>query len=86
MIELISPVQLFPLLPPCQCLSAGSFLEVRESEGQLLRPLAEQLLRCLEEARCQLREQSVSGVQGCPPALRSTLLRYDAVFSQFELR
>uniref|UniRef100_A0A3B3S3A7 FYVE-type domain-containing protein n=1 Tax=Paramormyrops kingsleyae TaxID=1676925 RepID=A0A3B3S3A7_9TELE len=68
-----------------ECLSAGSFLEVRESEGQLLRPLAEQLLRCLEEARHQLREQSVSGMQGCPAALRSTLLRYDSVFSQFEL-
>ncbi|KAJ8351406.1 hypothetical protein SKAU_G00228820 [Synaphobranchus kaupii] len=34
-----------------ECLSAGSFLEVREVEGQRLRPLAEQMLQCLEEGQ-----------------------------------
>ncbi|MBN3302138.1 lateral signaling target protein 2 homolog [Amia ocellicauda] len=68
-----------------ECLSVGSFLEVREAEGLLLRPLAEQLLQCLEHARLQLREQSLNAPHSYSPELRQALLQYDRVFSQFEL-
>ncbi|KAG7464857.1 hypothetical protein MATL_G00170120 [Megalops atlanticus] len=68
-----------------ECLSAGSFLEVRESEGLLLRPLAERMLQCLEEARLQLREQSLVDTHTYSPAVREALLHYDSAFSQFEL-
>ncbi|XP_018601530.1 max dimerization protein 3 isoform X1 [Scleropages formosus] len=68
-----------------ECLSAGSFLEVRESDGLLLRSLAEQLLCSLEEVRHLLREQCVSDLQSCSPGLREALLRYDSIFSEFEL-
>ncbi|KAJ8396754.1 hypothetical protein AAFF_G00013530 [Aldrovandia affinis] len=68
-----------------ECLSAGSFLEVREAEGQRLRPLAETMLQCLEEARLQLREQSLGDSHTYAPPLREALLRYDSAFSQFEL-
>ncbi|MBN3273515.1 LST2 protein, partial [Polyodon spathula] len=69
-----------------ECLSAGSFLEVRESEGVLLRPLAEDLLHCLEELRLLLREHSLSNSHSYPPLVREALLQYDRVFSEFELR
>ncbi|XP_064182533.1 lateral signaling target protein 2 homolog isoform X2 [Anguilla rostrata] len=68
-----------------ECLSAGSFLEVREVEGQRLRPLAEQMLQCLEDARLQLREQSLGDGHAYSLPLREALLRYDSAFSQFEL-
>ncbi|KAL4648769.1 hypothetical protein GN956_G6863 [Arapaima gigas] len=68
-----------------ECLSAGSFLEVREAEGLLLRPLAEQLLCSLEEVRQLLREQSLSDLQSCSPGLKQALLQYDSIFCQFEL-
>ncbi|KAJ8282714.1 hypothetical protein COCON_G00052330 [Conger conger] len=68
-----------------ECLSAGSFLEVREAEGQRLRPLAEQVLLCLEESRMYLREQSLCDGHTYSPSLREALLRYDSAFSQFEL-
>ncbi|XP_006632123.3 lateral signaling target protein 2 homolog [Lepisosteus oculatus] len=68
-----------------ECLLVGSFLEVRESEGLLLRPLAGQLLCCLEDARLRMREQCLSDPRGYSPRLREALLQYDRVFAQFEL-
>ncbi|MGH0130007.1 UNVERIFIED_CONTAM: hypothetical protein FKN15_040518 [Acipenser sinensis] len=68
-----------------ECLSAGSFLEVRESEGVLLRPLAEELLHCLEGLRLLLREHSPSDSRSYPPLVKEALLQYDRVFSGFEL-
>ncbi|MGH0168408.1 UNVERIFIED_CONTAM: hypothetical protein FKN15_055070 [Acipenser sinensis] len=68
-----------------ECLSAGSFLEVRESEGVLLRPLAEELLHCLEGLRLLLREHSLSDSRSYPPLVKEALLQYDRVFSEFEL-
>ncbi|KAG9339316.1 hypothetical protein JZ751_023872 [Albula glossodonta] len=69
-----------------ECLSAGSFLEVRESEGERLRPLAERMLQCLEDVRLQLREQILADTHTYTQSLCEALLRYDSAFSQFELR
>ncbi|MBN3320645.1 LST2 protein, partial [Atractosteus spatula] len=68
-----------------ECLLVGSFLEVRESEGLLLRPLAARLLFCLEDARLRLREQCLSDPHSYSPRLREALLQYDRVFAEFEL-
>ncbi|KAI1898043.1 hypothetical protein AGOR_G00068260 [Albula goreensis] len=68
-----------------ECLSAGSFLEVRESEGERLRPLAERMLQCLEDVRLQLREQILADTHTYTQSLCEALLRYDSAFSQFEL-
>ncbi|KAG2455508.1 LST2 protein, partial [Polypterus senegalus] len=69
-----------------ECLSAGSFLEVREAEGLLLRPLAEDLLRSLEVVRLLLREQSLGDFRSYSAHVQEALLQYDHSYCQFELR
>uniref|UniRef100_UPI00398F19C2 lateral signaling target protein 2 homolog n=1 Tax=Pristiophorus japonicus TaxID=55135 RepID=UPI00398F19C2 len=68
-----------------ECLVAGSLVEVHESEMLLLRPLAEDLLRSLEEVRYLLREQCLSDYSVYTDDIKGALVRFDRLFAEFEL-
>ncbi|XP_078087305.1 lateral signaling target protein 2 homolog [Mustelus asterias] len=68
-----------------ECLVAGSLIEVHESEMLLLHPLAEDLLRSLEEVRYLLREQCLSDYTIYTDDLKVALHRFDRLFAEFEL-
>ncbi|XP_028908313.1 lateral signaling target protein 2 homolog isoform X2 [Ornithorhynchus anatinus] len=72
-----------------ECLVAGSFVEVDEAAGVLLRPLARELLLSLERVRDTVREavweQRLSRPGALPDPLRRALLRFDGLFADFQL-
>ncbi|KYO47939.1 lateral signaling target 2-like protein [Alligator mississippiensis] len=73
------------LLFAAECLVAGTFLELDVAEGQQLRPLARTLLCSLELVRVLLREQSLSQAGPYPESVQAALVRFDALFAEFEL-
>ncbi|XP_048459850.1 lateral signaling target protein 2 homolog isoform X2 [Rhincodon typus] len=68
-----------------ECLVAGSLIEVHESEMLVLHPLAEDLLRSLEEVRYLLREQSLSDFTVYTDDIKAALVRFDRLLAEFEL-
>ncbi|XP_041049316.1 lateral signaling target protein 2 homolog isoform X2 [Carcharodon carcharias] len=68
-----------------ECLVAGSLIDIHESEMLLLHPLAEDLLRNLEEVRYLLREQCLSDYTIYTDDIKAALIRFDRVFAEFEL-
>ncbi|XP_072923850.1 lateral signaling target protein 2 homolog isoform X2 [Hemitrygon akajei] len=69
-----------------ECLMAGSLIEVHESEVFLLRPLAEDLLRSLEEVRSLLRQQCFTDHMVYTDDIKASLIRFDRLFAEFEYR
>ncbi|XP_072368151.1 lateral signaling target protein 2 homolog isoform X2 [Scyliorhinus torazame] len=69
-----------------ECLVAGSLIEAHESEMLLLQPLAEDLLRSLEEVRYLLREHCFSDYTIYTDDIKAALVRFDRLFAEFELR
>ncbi|XP_069755000.1 lateral signaling target protein 2 homolog isoform X2 [Narcine bancroftii] len=67
-----------------ECLVAGSVIEVQEPEIFLLRPLAEDLLHSLEEVRSILREQCFSDYSIYTDDIKTSLVRFDRLFAEFE--
>ncbi|XP_072923849.1 lateral signaling target protein 2 homolog isoform X1 [Hemitrygon akajei] len=67
-----------------ECLMAGSLIEVHESEVFLLRPLAEDLLRSLEEVRSLLRQQCFTDHMVYTDDIKASLIRFDRLFAEFE--
>lgn len=59
---------------------------MEEADGMLLRPLAQKLLRSLEDLRRILREQSLEDPAVYPEAAHEALLQYDKLCAEFELR
>ncbi|XP_016157058.1 PREDICTED: lateral signaling target protein 2 homolog isoform X1 [Ficedula albicollis] len=73
------------MLFAAECLLAGTFLEMEESEGAQLRPQARNLLCSLELVRTVLREQSLSQPNSYPEPVRAVLIQFDRLFAEFEL-
>ncbi|XP_039415821.1 lateral signaling target protein 2 homolog isoform X1 [Corvus cornix cornix] len=73
------------MLFAAECLLAGTFLEVEESDGAQLRPQARNLLCSLELVRTVLREQSLSQPNSYPEPVRAALIQFDWLFAEFEL-
>ncbi|NWV37674.1 LST2 protein, partial [Grantiella picta] len=73
------------MLFAAECLLAGTFLEVEESDGAQLRPQARNLLCSLELVRTVLREQSLSQPSSYPEPVRAVLIQFDRLFAEFEL-
>ncbi|NXW68637.1 LST2 protein, partial [Hirundo rustica] len=73
------------MLFAAECLLAGTFLEMEESDGAQLRPQARNLLCSLELVRTVLREQSLSQPNSYPEPVRTVLIQFDRLFAEFEL-
>ncbi|XP_036247764.1 lateral signaling target protein 2 homolog [Molothrus ater] len=73
------------MLFAAECLLAGTFLEMEESDGAQLRPKARNLLCSLELVRTVLREQSLSQPNSYPEPVRAVLIQFDRLFAEFEL-
>uniref|UniRef100_A0A803YEI0 FYVE-type domain-containing protein n=1 Tax=Meleagris gallopavo TaxID=9103 RepID=A0A803YEI0_MELGA len=73
------------MLFAAECLLAGTFLEVEETDGAQLRPRARNLLCSLELVRALLREQSLSHPSTYPEPVRAALIQFDRLFAEFEL-
>ncbi|XP_023791592.1 lateral signaling target protein 2 homolog isoform X1 [Cyanistes caeruleus] len=73
------------MLFAAECLLAGTFLEMEESDGAQLRPQARNLLCSLELVRTVLREQSLSQPSSYPEPVRAVLIQFDRLFAEFEL-
>ncbi|XP_053812619.1 lateral signaling target protein 2 homolog isoform X4 [Vidua chalybeata] len=73
------------MLFAAECLLAGTFLEMEESDGAQLRPQARNLLCSLELVRTVLREQSLSQPNSYPEPVRAVLIQFDRLFAEFEL-
>ncbi|XP_068128926.1 lateral signaling target protein 2 homolog isoform X2 [Hyperolius riggenbachi] len=74
------------LLFAAELIVGGTFVEVEEADGVLLRPLAQKLLRSLEDLRHILREQSLEDPGIYPDAAHKALIEYDNLCAEFELR
>ncbi|NWI16462.1 LST2 protein, partial [Crypturellus soui] len=73
------------MLFAAECLLAGTFLELEESDSLQLRPQARNLLCSLELVRTVLREQSLSQPSTYSEAVRAVLVQFDRLFAEFEL-
>ncbi|XP_062977056.1 lateral signaling target protein 2 homolog isoform X2 [Elgaria multicarinata webbii] len=73
------------LLFAAECLMARTYIDVEEADGIRLRPLAKDLLCSLELVRTVLREQSLSQPGPFSEPIRRALIRFDALFAEFEL-
>ncbi|NXU67145.1 LST2 protein, partial [Horornis vulcanius] len=73
------------MLFAAECLLAGTFLDMEESDGAQLRPQARNLLCSLELVRTVLREQSLSQPNSYPEPVRTVLIQFDRLFAEFEL-
>ncbi|XP_059716183.1 lateral signaling target protein 2 homolog isoform X2 [Haemorhous mexicanus] len=73
------------MLFAAECLLAGTFLDMGESDGAQLRPQARNLLCSLELVRTVLREQSLSQPNSYPEPVRAVLIQFDRLFAEFEL-
>nr|XP_031361934.1 lateral signaling target protein 2 homolog [Lonchura striata domestica] len=73
------------MLFAAECLLAGTFLEMEESDGAQLIPQARNLLCSLELVRTVLREQSLSQPNSYPEPVRAVLIQFDRLFAEFEL-
>ncbi|KAM9311643.1 lateral signaling target protein 2 homolog [Gastrophryne carolinensis] len=74
------------LLFAAELIVGGTYVEVEEADGVLLRPLAQKLLRSLETLRRILREQSLEDPAIYPETAHKALLEYDDLCAEFELR
>ncbi|XP_073507285.1 lateral signaling target protein 2 homolog [Phyllobates terribilis] len=74
------------LLFAAELLVGGTYVEVEEADGILLRPLAQELLRSLEGLRRVLREQSLEDPGIYPESTHKSMLQYDNLCAEFELR
>ncbi|XP_056431001.1 lateral signaling target protein 2 homolog isoform X2 [Hyla sarda] len=74
------------LLFAAELLVGGTYVEVEEADGILLRPLAQELLRSLECLRRVLREQSLEDPGIYPESTHKPMLQYDNLCAEFELR
>ncbi|KAM5171341.1 lateral signaling target protein 2 homolog [Mantella aurantiaca] len=74
------------LLFAAELIVGGTYVEVEEADGVLLRPLAQKLLRSLEDLRRILREQSLEDPGIYPEAAHEALIEYDNLCAEFELR
>ena len=69
-----------------ECLAAGSSILNRETESEVMRPLAKALTRSLESVRELLREQCLRGnTTDLPDRLKENLALFDRLFAEFEL-
>ncbi|XP_044136734.1 lateral signaling target protein 2 homolog [Bufo gargarizans] len=74
------------LLFAAELLVGGTYVEVEEADGVLLRPLAQELLQSLECLRRVLREQSLQDPGIYPESSHKAMLQYDNLCAEFELR
>ncbi|XP_053573036.1 lateral signaling target protein 2 homolog [Bombina bombina] len=74
------------LLFAAELMVGGTYIEVEEADGVILRPLAQELLRSLENVRHVLREQSLEDPGIYPDHVHQALLHYDNLCAEFELR
>ncbi|XP_040261349.1 lateral signaling target protein 2 homolog [Bufo bufo] len=74
------------LLFAAELLVGGTYVEVEEADGVLLRPLAQELLQSLECLRRDLREQSLQDPGIYPESSHKAMLQYDNLCAEFELR
>ncbi|KAM3924835.1 lateral signaling target protein 2 homolog [Leptodactylus fuscus] len=74
------------LLFAAELLVGGTYVEVEESDGVLLRPLAQELVQSLDCLRRVLREQSLEDPGIYPETTHKALLQYDNLCAEFELR
>ena len=69
-----------------QCLAAGSSIMNREVESASMRPLAKALTRHLDLLRSSLRDQCLKNQNSYTDKITNTLMVFDKLFAEFELR
>ncbi|KAM8972022.1 lateral signaling target protein 2 homolog [Pelodytes ibericus] len=74
------------LLFAAELMVGGTYVEVEERDGVLLRPLAQDLLRSLIALRNVLRAQSLDDPGVYPEQAQRALLQYDTLCAEFEWR
>ncbi|XP_063303368.1 lateral signaling target protein 2 homolog isoform X1 [Pelobates fuscus] len=74
------------LLFAAELMVGGTYVEVEETDGETIRPLAQELLRSVVNLRSILREQSLEDPSIYPEQAQRALLRYDYLCAEFELR
>ncbi|XP_072257125.1 lateral signaling target protein 2 homolog isoform X1 [Pyxicephalus adspersus] len=84
--DLVNDTMTAHLLFAAELIVGGTYVEVEEADGVLLRPLAQKLLRSLEDLRRILREQSLEDPGIYPEAAHGALLEYDNLCAEFEFR
>ncbi|XP_075456953.1 lateral signaling target protein 2 homolog isoform X2 [Ascaphus truei] len=84
--EIVNENMTTHLLFAAELLVAGTYVEVEEADGVMLRPLAQELLSSLEDLRHLLREQSLEDPGMYPESIQKALLQYDNLCAEFELR
>ncbi|KAM4747209.1 lateral signaling target protein 2 homolog [Rhinophrynus dorsalis] len=84
--DIVSENMTTHLLFAAELLIGGTYVEVEEPDGVLLRPLAQELMRSLKDLRHLLREQSLEDPGIYPEPIHKALLRYDSLCAEFELR
>ncbi|KAG8439403.1 hypothetical protein GDO86_005568 [Hymenochirus boettgeri] len=84
--EIVNESMATHLLFAAELLVGGTYVEVEEANGILLRPLAKNLLHSLADLRYILREQSLEDPGIYPETMHQALLQYDSLYSEFELR
>ncbi|KAM4678074.1 lateral signaling target protein 2 homolog [Discoglossus pictus] len=84
--DIVSENMTTHLLFAAELMIGGTYIEVEEADGVMLRPLAQDLLRSLESLRHVLREQSLEDPGIYPEPVQHALLQYDNLCAEFELR
>ncbi|XP_075065269.1 lateral signaling target protein 2 homolog isoform X2 [Mixophyes fleayi] len=84
--DIVNDTMTTHLLFAAELMLGGTYVEVEEADGILLRPLAQKLLRGLENLRRVLRDQSLEDPGIYPETVHVALLEYDNLCAEFELR
>ncbi|XP_069507605.1 lateral signaling target protein 2 homolog isoform X2 [Ambystoma mexicanum] len=74
------------MLFAAELLVSGTYIEVDESDGMMLSPLAREVLYSLEELRTVLREQSLTDPGAYTEPIHKALIQFDTLSAEFELR
>ncbi|XP_040200358.1 lateral signaling target protein 2 homolog [Rana temporaria] len=84
--DIVNDTMTTHLLFAAELIVGGTYVEVEEADGVLLRPLSQKLLRSLENLRRILREQSLEDPGIFTEAAHEALLEYDNLCAEFEFR
>ncbi|PIO31065.1 hypothetical protein AB205_0044420 [Aquarana catesbeiana] len=82
--DIVNDTMTTHLLFAAELIVGGTYIEVEEADGVLLRPLSQKLLLSLENLRRILREQSLEDPGIFTEAAHEALLEYDNLCAEFE--
>ncbi|CAB3400323.1 unnamed protein product [Caenorhabditis bovis] len=67
-----------------ECLAAGSNIIDHESESDLIRPLAKEVTKQLDDVRELLKDQALRDPSAYSQTIKENLLKFDILFANFE--